>query len=139
MKEDHLELLEDNMYEYGTEDSDDENAEVNVDLDIKECEAAVRGAAMFQDTKVVLKGDGRLLLDDIVQLTFTTAQMKKARDAGVLKCDLHIDTFGYIWGSGHYGMLLLQHIILTLIMKNSLLLDVPFQRQTMLWLIGIIS
>ena len=96
------ELEQDNMSNYGSEVSDDEHAEVDDDLDFEECEAAVRGPAMFQDASVELGGDGRLLLDGVVQFTFTPAKIRKA---GVDKCNLTIDAKGYIWGSGEYGML----------------------------------
>jgi hypothetical protein len=97
--------LEDDFSDFASEVSDDENAEIDEDFDIEECEAAVRGGAMFQDIVVELKSDSRLILDGVCHLTFTPAQMKKARDAGVLNCILKIDTDGYIWGSSGYGML----------------------------------
>ena len=95
----------DDLSEYGSEVSDDDNAEVEDDLDIEECEAAVRGPAMFQDTAVELKSDGRLMLDGVVRLTFTPAQMAKVRQAKVDKCNLRMNVDGYIWGSGEFGML----------------------------------
>jgi hypothetical protein len=76
--------------------SDEEHAENDDDLDIEECEAAVRGPAMFQNTVVELKSDGRLLLDGACRLTFTPQQVTKAREAGVDKCQLTLDTNGYI-------------------------------------------
>ena len=93
-------LVEDDESDYASEISDDENAEIDDDFDIEECEAAVRGAPMFQDTVVELKSDGRLLLDGVCRLTFTSVQMTKARQAGVDKCQLIIDAYGYIWGRG---------------------------------------